>query len=805
VTITRNDCSSLNILQKIFRKFSSKSLQKLFKLLTLIVFIYQTILLTIDYYKYETVVDLQLQRLSENSDFLSIPAISLCVGNKNESFKVNDRIFNKRKIGEKYSKIVCQITTQDWSEIEKDCNHVTNFVESLTPSGTKCLTMFSNLIDVKKYFNTNFGTVLMTETDKNFVVLIHQNTTPPHLFQNIFRFSKGISRGIQFTSERERIMPFPYETNCFENQLDFKNQNSYRSREDCIVKYYQRKEFEKCGCNRKWIYYNPENMTNIRICLDSNKCRFDHKYDKKFLDKICRKSCFNEYFDFHINSESNVFINKNLVFINYSLKEQIFVIHLSKMDLNQYFSSIGGLFSMWFGISLYNSVLFLCQSFAYIIKKYLIRTEYFQLLRFQSIYWINYYKLIKISQTLLISAFSALMLIQISDVIKSYSSYETITRFEANERQIYPRIILGLVPYYNYKILDNLVKIHPEIKQKYGIKKGYELHEKFNELEVYKILINYLLKSISDQKFDEMNKIIDSNNFIKECQLVRDKHSYDCKNSYRGINSAETLSQLTFALDLNNKTHCYDIEFDRIELKLTNLGQITVHLGGCQSSHIDSHELEIKPEVKTLIGFSSYSVKKLSKSSNTCFNVDNYQYSGNYSSRYCLEDCFLFLNNQTYGCLMKTRFQTYIDFQYDFSFLRYRICDTEYSNESMIYSLREKCLQNCSNECESINFNTKLEIRSKEVMETIVEIFPIKSLHFRYIETLKMDFNQLIFNCGGILGLWFGWTAISVVDLVTIFRLVIRFVKSRIHKLFSRINLWILEFRYLIINILESP
>jgi hypothetical protein len=121
------------------------------------------------------------------------------------------------------------------------------------------------------------------------------------------------------------------------------------------------------------------------------------------------------------------------------------------------------------------------------------------------------------------------MLIQISDVIKSY---ETITRFDEIDKQN-PRIVLGLMPFSYDAILDNLIKFHPEIKQKYSINSGYELIKKFGTFETYKTLMNYLQKSILDLKFDEMNKIIDTNSFITECQLIRDKHSFDFKNCYR--------------------------------------------------------------------------------------------------------------------------------------------------------------------------------------------------------------------------------------------------------------------------------
>ncbi len=43
---------------------------------------------------------------------------------------------------------------------------------------------------------------------------------------------------------------------------------------------------------------------------------------------------------------------------------------------------------------------------------------------------------------------------------------------------------------------------------------------------------------------------------------------------------------------------------------------------------------------------------------------------------------------------------------------------------------------------------------------------PKKTLRIAYIETLKTDMDRLIYNCGGILGIWFGLTPIKTVELI---------------------------------------
>ncbi len=63
------------------------SLISLFKLLTTIAFIYQTIELTIDYLKYETVIDLKMIRIVDNRDIAI--TIYICVKPKQQIFKFN--------------------------------------------------------------------------------------------------------------------------------------------------------------------------------------------------------------------------------------------------------------------------------------------------------------------------------------------------------------------------------------------------------------------------------------------------------------------------------------------------------------------------------------------------------------------------------------------------------------------------------------------------------------------------------------------------------------------------------------------
>jgi hypothetical protein len=70
-------------------------------------------------------------------------------------------------------------------------------------------------------------------------------------------------------------------------------------------------------------------------------------------------------------------------------------------------------------------------------------------------------------------------------------------------------------------------------------------------------------------------------------------------------------------------------------------------------------------------------------------------------------------------------------------------------------SILNKCLKICEQKCNFVNFDTKIEVSKHDSNKTILKLMPKKTPRIAYIETLKTDFNQLVYNVGGILGLWF--------------------------------------------------
>jgi hypothetical protein len=123
-------------------KFANYNLKLLFKIFSLIIFIHQSISLSIDYLKYETVIDLKLV----SPDFNYNPAITLCIDSKNLYHW--ERTENAT-ISHDFGTLICDLRFLYGPKSRTNCKIFTHILESYTPLGNKCIILFSALIEKK--------------------------------------------------------------------------------------------------------------------------------------------------------------------------------------------------------------------------------------------------------------------------------------------------------------------------------------------------------------------------------------------------------------------------------------------------------------------------------------------------------------------------------------------------------------------------------------------------------------------------------------------------------------------------------
>ena len=130
-------------------------------------------------------------------------------------------------------------------------------------------------------------------------------------------------------------------------------------------------------------------------------------------------------------------------------------------------------------------------------------------------------------------------------------------------------------------------------------------------------------------------------------------------------------------------------------------------------------------------------------------------------------DCIHYELNKTFGCLPAFKTELHIRLERDLSHFQYTICPI---NESKIYlnKMIEKTVKMCEISlklkpfCEKQIFNVFNNHRINDKNFTQINIFPKNNFIPVYQQKYKMDFNDFIYNCGGIIGLWFGWSAKSL-------------------------------------------
>jgi hypothetical protein len=285
-----------------------------------------------------------------------------------------------------------------------------------------------------------------------------------------------------------------------------------------------------------------------------------------------------------------------------------------------------------------------------------------------------------------------------------------------------------------------------------------------------RIALKYLSKLINELRFKEFLDITYGNNFIKTCKVFRNKQTFNCSDPKYQIYITGDEICPTFEITFEDKTNCLyennvcfsqSLEKIELELKVMGLAQIYVYY---KSSRLASESLTLGYNSKTEIFFTSYTHKKLNIPKQRCLEGNNNQNLKNYSYENCFLDCFYTNLNQTYGCFPIVGSILQLDFESHIASRGYRICYKK-TDSAKEFSVKRECGDICLPECETVYYNIITKQFEDKKVGTFVKIFPLKFPHFIYIETLTMDFNQLIYNCGGILGLWFGLSPLSLDNL----------------------------------------
>jgi hypothetical protein len=263
---------------------------------------YQIISVTISYLEYEAVIDMKASFIRQKI------VLTFCLYSGNEFPKKFKSLEFEILSNQSF---VCVLGSTYGKQQIIECTKLSKVVESVTPFSRRCLSLFSHLLDKNFLPNDSVLTVLFDNKIKIYA-LIHQIRTPPHFIRNKIEMIDSRANRVDISSINTKLLPFPHSTDCFDYTRDKELVNGFKSREDCIVKHLERKEFDECGCNKRWFYKEFGSRNYSNICDKFVKCDFDSKSQINSLEKICKNNCYNEHYIDLITDSSYEKIYKDL-------------------------------------------------------------------------------------------------------------------------------------------------------------------------------------------------------------------------------------------------------------------------------------------------------------------------------------------------------------------------------------------------------------------------------------------------------------------------------------------------------------
>jgi hypothetical protein len=764
---------NLSIIKNVFLKLFTffKFIKTKAKIIIILIgFTYQAIDYTVDYLKYDTDLGEEI-----------IPAISLCVkSEKSYSELKRLSLIVNQTIGDLiYQSIYCPKGYLYEGKYFENCGEKFTVVESVTPFAKICLTFYSSLIENRQLMipGQSFIIYILWALKLNFI--LHSPQIPPHLFTEMFKYEFGKITSYSYSSIRENSLPFPYETNCYDYENNIRKPNDPKSYEDCIVKYMQLLEKNNCDSHRRWSYrsltFDEHNLSN-----ESSVCSQKFQSLNRILMKKCRKSCFKQYFNYHPSLMiGEGILPKNTSYFEfqkiYSLITSLSFNHLIKISFISFLCSMAGLVSMWFGYYLFQ----ICTECFKELKKLIIRfCENFRFFeKFEQI--VNRFPLLnKLNLRSLLFTVNFLLLIsQLVPVIKNYSESQTQIRLEI-ENKIY-------LPYVEV-CFDLRMAFKQFIRFNHSMTdSGGKRNVSFIPTKSFEKYSKYLVQLLKNKKFEKFSNHINPKSFLKSCKVSVKAKEFDCENilsrlvliKYRLYthcnllfsNWNSTLNDLT----LNNKERFKSLE--KVVIKSRKFKHIFLLIFySYENDYIMKRNQVFLFLNSANFYFETYSIQKLNTNRYKCNEKIN---NSNDNSIDCESNCIYNYIHNVFGCLPVDLAQFNLILEKDLKTLKYKLCPQKfyYKNISLVQSFLTKinemhhycktqCIPNCNQL--TLTYRTDYLQSTNESEDITINLMPKNKFVIRFIEIFQIDFNQLIYECGGILGLWFGIYPAKAADLL---------------------------------------
>ena len=145
----------------------------------------------------------------------------------------------------------------------------------------------------------------------------------------------------------------------------------------------------------------------------------------------------------------------------------------------------------------------------------------------------------------------------------------------------------------------------------------------------------------------------------------------------------------------------------------------------------------------------------------------------------CYLDCVNHIYNDTYGCIPIVNIDnSWIRLERDLNYFGFKYCEKMLKFKIFSKSFHTKCMQQCPSPCTIPMFKVNHYVKDNSENQTILNLIPKYNIEVSFIESYKMSFYDLMYELGGIVGLWLGLSFLSLLDL---FFIIMRFINKIIN------------------------
>ena len=643
-----------------------------------------------------------------------------------------------------------------------DGSNMNLFSQSNSGYNSMCVTLDLQSLLKQESMKYVFELSLSIYQYKRAYIIFHDHKEPPHFisYHKKLVLINNQQLNVGFDKRINTLLPFPYATDC----RDYSSSVKHKSQKECLFEYMSRKELKVCGYNYIWNR-KPFNVSveRFRLTRYEKRCHFDINHN--WFNRLCKRDC--DITEFNVKQQyyiiSNYFGVKSVI-----LKFMSYYIHtgyVPRIDLIAYLSTLGGLLSMWLGFNMWLFTVKTLKHFNWVRRVY---TRYYG----EHVYFINLLKTLKLIIKILQIFILLITIYQIGQILNKYLYSNKRMTIGLRPQLQLPKIIISFAPFINFTEHE---RYYPGITQylMQSTPTGMVLLE--DNLNYYfRILIrDNLSRFMQLQKIDQaiINCYIEYHNYTVSCPRHRTTFYFGSSN----IVGIQVLNELfPYRTDHEYFLPGHDQEIQRIVIDvqkniiydnivlLFQKSEITVIANKIWYEFVNSGQINnFVIETNSVQRLRNFNDKQCIQTETGLFSTDN--------ADECIIDCANHRLNQTFGCLpVINAYDTRIRLERDLNYFRFDFCRKQI-DLNKISNLYENCFNRCPSQCNILLFNVNHYTEQANLNNhTIINIIPKYSNELLYIESYRMSLFDLMYEIGGIVGLWFGWSAISLLQLSTI-------------------------------------